>query len=128
MKQIGVLLFLVLVMPGITFAKCDDAYHSCRKQCDSITTLINTDKTPPVSTVDTDFLNNCKDSCRRGRRFCNIESNPEKAHQAFINRCESNCPTMVISMGNQTALSNTNAKTACKDACIKSAPLVQNKQ
>jgi hypothetical protein len=126
MKQISALLLLAFFVPSIAFAKCDDAYHSCRKQCDSITTLIDTDKALPVSTVDTDFLNNCKDSCRRGRRFCNIESNPLNAYQAFINRCESNCPTMVISMGNQTALSNTNAKAACKDACMHSAPLVKN--
>jgi hypothetical protein len=125
MKKFSILLFLVLTIPSVALANCDDAYHHCRKQCDTITTLIDADKKTPVNTVDTDYLNNCKDSCRRGRRFCNIESNPENAHQAFINRCESNCPTIVISMGNLSTLSNTNAKTACKEACAKSARLVR---
>jgi hypothetical protein len=124
MKQIGALLFFVLLIPTFASASCDDAYHSCRKQCESITSLINADNKTPASIIDTDFLNNCKDSCRRGRRFCNIEAHPENAYQAFINRCESNCPIIVTSMGSQSTLSNTNAKATCKEACENGSRLV----
>ena len=123
MKQVGILIAFVFTLPAHASANCDDAYHSCRKQCDSITTLLNIEQASKFSASNTDFLNNCKDSCRRGRRFCNVESNPQNAYKAFISRCESSCPTIVVSMSKQSALSNTNANASCKKACSSSAKL-----
>jgi hypothetical protein len=116
MKKFISLIFLLMIY-STAHADCNDAFKRCRNECNSIGTLYNYENGNLLNSLDTDFVSNCENSCRRGKRYCEGESNRSDGCYEFKRKCRNECPSSVISFSTGNILLLTDANSKCEDAC-----------
>lgn len=116
MHKIFGLLFLLFTSLA-SYADCDDAFRKCRDEFSSVGRLFNYENGKLVNALNTDFVSNCESSCRRGRRYCESESNSSDACYEFRRKCRDDCPSSVFNFSNGSILLLTDANSKCENAC-----------
>ena len=111
------IIFSFLLISSAVYAGCDDAFRKCSSECSSTTTLFNYESGNYIKPQVTDYVSNCEDSCRRGRRYCESESNVSEGCYEFRRKCRNECPSSVFSYRSGNFLFLTDANSKCEDAC-----------
>ena len=117
MKKIIGSFFLILGLIQGAYADCDEAYKKCITSCDSVKSISNLENGRLVKSSATDFPSKCEDSCRRGRRYCEDESNRSEGCYEFKRACRNECPSTVFNYRSGNFMLLTDANSKCEDAC-----------
>jgi hypothetical protein len=115
MKKIIILVLITL--SSLTHANCNDGYKRCVNECNVVKSIFNYDDSQYIKSSDTDFQGKCEDSCRRGKRYCEYESNLSDGCYEFKRKCRNECPSSLFSYKSSQYLFNTDANGKCEDSC-----------
>lgn len=118
-KRIRQLLTALLItfLTTISYADCFDAVRKCESECSTSGFLFDIESGKLINSHETDFIGNCKDACRRGKRYCENESNTSDGCYEFKRKCRNQCPSAVMNFRNGNILLLTDANSKCEDAC-----------
>ena len=118
MTNMKKIIFLILVsISTFTYSNCSDGCKRCISECSGVKSIFNYENSTFVKSSDTDFPSNCEDSCRRGRRYCEDESNLSDGCDEFKRKCRNQCPTSIFSYRNGKFLFVTDANSKCENSC-----------
>ena len=110
--------FLLLIsISTFSHSTCNDGFKRCVSECNGIKSIFNYENSSYVKTSETDFPVKCEDSCRRGKRYCEDESNLSDGCDEFKRKCRNECPSSVFSYRTGNFLMVTDANNKCEDSC-----------
>ena len=115
MKKI-IAIFLT-VLSSIVYADCSDGYRRCVSECGGVSSFYDYQKSKYVYASETDFAVKCEDSCRRGKRYCESESNLSNGCDEFKRKCRNECPTSLYSYKTNNYIDSSDANSKCEDSC-----------
>lgn len=107
--------FILVFLSGTCFADCDDAYRKCRNECSSAS-VYDYQNNKYLYSGQSDFNSKCEDACRRGRRYCEGESNLSDGCDEFKRKCRNDCPSSIYIYGKGYVYSS-DASSKCDSAC-----------
>jgi hypothetical protein len=110
-------ILLISSVPILSNADCFDALKRCENECNTSGLLFDIESGKLINAHETDFIGNCKDACRRGKRYCENESNSSDGCYEFKRKCRNQCPSAVMNFRNGNILLLTDANSKCEDAC-----------
>lgn len=117
MKSFFLSVMLMLGCIQFAYADCDDAFKKCHVECQAVKSFFNFQTGKFVKSTDTDFPVNCENSCSRGRRYCESESNRSESCYEFKRACRNDCPTALFNYRGGNYLFTTDVNAKCEDAC-----------